>query len=138
MIQGLRRLGADRHVAAANLVLAAVIAVFCVGASPERSLGVQIPSAIVVGFLFASTVGLALRTAWADKVTRAAALVLLITGMLAVASLTMGIAFHRAIGGPGTGPGPFVLSMGLLLVIPYAVVYPMGLLSWVASRKARN
>jgi hypothetical protein len=134
MFQRLKRLGVDRWVAVANVAVGATIALAALAALPIRSPSLAVPLFAVLALLTASAIGLAARARWADRVTRVAAIVLLLAGLLVLAGLMLELAFHRGLTGPAGGPGPLSFALTLLLVLPYTVIYPAGLLLWLDSR----
>jgi hypothetical protein len=138
MFERLRRMGVDSWLAAANLAVTLAIGVAVVGARPLRTAWVEVPAAAVGALLVASAGGLASRARWAPAVTRAAGLALLAGGLAALASALLGLVFYRAVAGVGGGgPGPLMFLLVVLLALPYAVAYPVGLLLWLDGRGHR-
>jgi len=123
-----------RAFAAGNLVVAAIIGLAAFRVWRPRALAIEIPAAIVMVFLVASAIGLAARAAWGRAAARAAGIVLLAAGLVVTSVLTLGMTFFRAVGGRGAGPGPTIYLLGVLLALPYALVYPIGLLLWLRAR----
>jgi hypothetical protein len=134
MNRSLARLGADRAFGAGNVAIALIIGLTVFRALPARSIWLVVAAIAVMALLLTSGVGLAARTTWAARLAHFAGLALLLFGALATAVLVLGMVFYRSIGGPGAGPGPALFAVALLLVLPYALVYPAGLLLWLDSR----
>jgi hypothetical protein len=124
----------ERLLAAGNLAVAGVIGLAVFRAWPVRVLVLEIAAGVVAALLVVSAVGLALRSRWAEPVTRAAAVALLVVGAVVTAALTLGMTFARAVGGAGAGPGALLHGLALALVAPYAIGYPIGLLVWLKAR----
>jgi hypothetical protein len=136
MIQLAKRLGVERCLAAGNVAVSLVIALGVFRLLPVRSRWVGIPSIIAIVLLVGSAIGLARRATWARALSRVAAQVLLLGGLLGAGALTLGLTFARAVVASTAGPGPLVLAFALLLVLPYTVFYGLGLLAWSRGPEA--
>jgi hypothetical protein len=134
MIQLIKRLGAQRCLAAGNLGIALVIGLGAFRLLPVRSPWLGVPAAIAIALLVAASVALALRARWADAITRLAGLALFWGGLLGVGALLLGLTFSRAVTATAAGPGPLMFVFAILLALPYTVFYGLGLLLWVAGR----
>jgi hypothetical protein len=132
----LKRLGLDRLFAFANVAISLVGGLVIWRALP-RALMVDLGSTVVALLLLASTVGLAMRARWAVGVTRLAAGVLLAAGLATTAALTLGVVFARAVSAVDS-PGPLLFGLVLLAIVPYAIVYPLLLLFWLAGDRAAS
>src|SRR4051794_8762781 len=97
MFERLRRVGTDRCLGVANAVVAATIALAALSSRPTRSLSTELPLFAVLALLVASANGLVTRARWADRITRVAAIALLAAGLLVLAGLMLGLAFHRGV-----------------------------------------
>jgi hypothetical protein len=129
-----RRSLAARWFAAGNLMVALAIGLGVFRGWRPRALAVEIAAGVVIALLVASAAGLAVGAAWAARATRVAAVALVVAGVVATSTLTLGMTFFRAVGGPGGGPGWTFLLLALLFVLPYTLLYPVGLLVWLRAR----
>src|SRR5262249_16809816 len=123
-----------RAFATGNLIVAAIMGLAVFRAWRPHALAIEIPAAIVMALLGASAVGLAARAGWAAIVSPIARNALLAAGLVVASALAPGLAFFRAVGGPGAGPGPTIYLLAVLLALPYTLVYPIGLLLWLRAR----
>lgn len=113
-----------------NLVPALVLGLGCY-ALPLRWWGMDVPITLVVLGLCASS-GVALwKPALAHRVLRIAAVALLLVGMALVAAFALCIAFLSGIHGPFGAFGSLLMGLVILLLLPYALVYPALQLWWL-------
>src|SRR5262249_31075331 len=136
MIQFAKRIGVERCLAVGNVLVAVVIALGVFRLLPVRSRWVSVPTIIVLALLVASAIVLARRTRAARKLARVTGLALLWGGLVGAGTLTLGLTFSRAVVASTAGPGPLALAFAILLVLPYTVVYAMGLLAWAGGAEA--
>jgi hypothetical protein len=113
-----------------NLVPALVLGFGCY-ALPLRWWGMDVPVALVVLLLLASS-GVALqKPSLAPRVLRVAALALLVLGLALLAAFALCVAFLSGIHGPFGAFGSILMGLVVLLIAPYAVVYPAVQLWWL-------
>jgi hypothetical protein len=129
-----KQLGLDRLFAFTN-VATLVVGVFVIRRALPRALAIDIGSVVVAPLLLASAVGLAVRARWARAMTGVAAAVFLAAGLLAIAALTLGMVFARAVSAVDS-PGPLLFALVLLAMVPYSIVYPLLVLCWLDRERA--
>jgi hypothetical protein len=113
-----------------NLVPALVLGLGCY-ALPLRWWGMDVPIALLVLGLFATS-GIALwRPELAPRVLRLAAFALLVVGLGLVAAFALCIAFLSGIHGAFGAFGSLLMGLVILLIVPYALVYPAVQLWWL-------
>ena len=99
------------------------------------------PADVVIGAavltLLATTAVTFARPAFARQVLRIAARVLLGTGLVLIAVATLSLAFLAGIHGDFGRGGVSLMVLVLLLVLPYAVVYPVVELLWLGPSPVR-
>ncbi len=111
-----------------NLMIATILA--CADlAIPLKSLWLDIPVAGVTLVLWVSGVGIVFRQPWALPWLRLSALILLLFGLLAFSALALSAAFLFGVHGNFLRDGVELLVVGFGLVIPYALAYPLLVLS---------
>lgn len=113
-----------------NLVPALVLGLGCY-ALPLRWWGMDVPVAVVVlGVLVSSGVALQ-NPRFGVRALRIAALALLVLGLGLVAAFALCVAFLSGIHGPFGGFGSLLMGLVVMLLTPYAVVYPAIQLWWL-------
>ncbi len=124
-----------RGFALGNLVPAAVLGVGC-WALPLRWWAMDVPVALVVlGLVVTSAVSLSNERA-APKLLRIAALTLLALGLVLVGAFALSVAFLSGVHGPFGAFGMILMGLVVLLLLPYAVVYPAIELWWLHQLKS--
>src|SRR5215467_10994990 len=108
----------------ADAVAAALVAFGAYGALPARWWVVDTGAACVVVALAASALGLVRGAAWAERVARIAALVVLGLGLTLVATLALTASYLAGIYGPVGRGGAIILALVAALALPYLVVLP--------------
>src|SRR6185295_16940090 len=136
MIQLVKRLGTERWFAIGNVVVALVIGLGAFGALPVRPTWVGVAAVVLIVALASSSVVLLRRgrSVWFDRITKVAGASLLAAGVAVTGTITLALTFARAVAGAGAGPGRLFFAVALLVVAPYMVIYPAGLLLWLGSR----
>jgi hypothetical protein len=119
-----------------NLLPALVLGAGCY-ALPLRWWGMDVPVALVVLGLLASTAIALRKPSLAPRVLRFAALALLVLGLGLLAAFGLCVAFLSGIHGPFGAFGSLLMGLVVLLITPYAVLYPAFQLWWL-GREARS
>jgi hypothetical protein len=127
------RTWAERGFAGGNLLLALVLGLAVFRALPARWPWVDVPSALLVALLAASSGALFARARFALSLAKIAGFALLALGLAAVFALALSVAFLRGVFGSVGEEGVLLFSLSILFVLPYFVVYPLGLLAWTRS-----
>ncbi len=121
----------------ANVVAAAVVVFGVFVALPARWMPIDAGGAIVAALLAASGVGLLTGKAWADRVARAAAFVVLIAGLVFIAALAVTASYLSGIYGPVGRGGAVILTLVAALTVPYLVVLPAAQLVWLGPSRSK-
>jgi hypothetical protein len=118
-------------IGAADLVTAALVAYGVFVGLPARWWPVDTAAAGLATLQLASGVGLLAGTPWAVRAARAAGVVALAVGLLAVSVLALTASWLSGIYGPVGRGGAIVLAFVAALVLPYLVVLPIMQLLWL-------
>lgn len=114
-----------------NLLPALVLGLGCY-ALPLRWWGMDVPIALLVLGLIASSAVALWKQELAYRVLRVAAFALLVVGLALVAAFALSIAFLSGIHGAFGAFGSLLMGLVILLLVPYALVYPALQLWWLA------
>lgn len=123
-----------RGFAVANLLVALALGGGVFGGLPTRWAWVDVPSVALLALLGVSSGALLFGAKLARPLARVTAAALLALGLVVIFALVLGIAFLRGIYGTLGADGVLLFSLAILFVLPYLVVYPLGLWWW--SRRA--
>jgi hypothetical protein len=118
-----------------NLLTAALLGLGVFVALPARWWPVDMACAVLVALEVASAAGLLAGASWGAHAARAAAVVALGLGLLAVTLLAVTASWLSGVYGPVGRGGAIVLVLVAVLALPYLVVLP--LVQLVALRPAK-
>jgi hypothetical protein len=117
-----------------NLVPALVLGLGCY-ALPLRWWGMDVPVALVVTGLLASSAAALRKPELAPRLLRGAAIALLVLGLGLVAAFGLSVAFLAGVNGPFGAFGMLLMGLVVALVAPYALVYPALQLWWLGRER---
>ncbi|GEM_PF-3181939 len=141
---GARRANVERHASghrvrywfAGGNLLIAMILVCADLAIPVGSVWQHAPVAVEALLLWASAFAVLFRHPSAVAMLRIAAVALLAFGLLAVALLALSAAFLFGVHGHFLRDGLEVVVIGLAILVPYTLAYPIAVLASTTSAKS--
>lgn len=121
--------------AVGNLVPALLLGLGCY-ALPLRWWVMDVPVSLVVVLLVTSSAVALAKPPLAARVLRAAAITLLSLGLMLVAAFGLSVAFLSGVNGPFGAFGMILMGLVVMMLAPYAVVYPAAQLWWLGKNAA--
>jgi len=118
----------------ANAGVAALVAWSVFRGLPTRWWVVDDGAFVIVALMAASSVALLTNHRLAEPITRAAAAVTLLLGLVLFATLALTASWLYGVYGPVGKGGGALFALVALMVFPYLVVLPAALLAWVGPR----
>lgn len=120
-----------------NLVPALVLGFGCY-ALPLRWWAMDLPVALVVTGLVATSAAALRKPELAPRLLRGAAMTLLVLGLGLVAAFGLSVAFLAGVNGPFGAFGMLLMGLVVAMVAPYAVVYPAVQLWWLGRERGKR
>jgi hypothetical protein len=111
-----------------NLVIACVLAIADYSL-PKNTVWLDLPVATVALLLWVGGFGALFRQRWAIQWMRLSAMALLAFGLLSIALLGLTAAFLFGVHGHFLRDGAELVVVGLALLVPYALIYPLLVLT---------
>jgi hypothetical protein len=118
----------------ANLAVAVFVAVSVFRFLPTRWWVVDTGAVVVSALLAGSGVTLLRNMAIAERITRIAAAVVLVLGLVVFAALVVTASWISGVYGQVGMSGGIIFGLVAALVLPYVVVLPAAELAWVGPR----
>ncbi len=114
-----------------HLVTAALIVFGVFFGLPARWAPVDVTAAVLIALEAAAGGALLARSAWAERVASAAAIVALVIGLAVVTTLALTASWLSGVYGPVGRGGGIILVLVAAMVLPYLVVLPAVQLFWM-------
>jgi hypothetical protein len=118
----------------ADLLMAAIVGLGVFVALPARWWPVDVAGAALTGLEVAAGVGLVAGTRWGERAARAASAVALALGLFLVSVLLITASWLSGVYGPVGQGGAIILTLVVVMALPYLVVLPLVELVWLRPR----
>ena len=129
------RTGLARVFGAIDLVAAMVVAIGVFAGLPSRWWPIDTSAIVVIALLGAAGAGLLARAKWGARVARIASIVVLVLGLVLIATLAVTASYLSGIYGPVGRGGAIILILVAALALPYLVALPVSQLYWLRLTK---